>query len=250
MVTSCTLTPFTPSSHERSLLLEYIVQWLLDVHRPTPSLVCLKPGQINHAYSYLYWIFFFLNWTTSSVSDSFRFNNCSLPHLLIFKLHKKVNTLSAVHVVKNFRFTLFLLIDNNNLTNLFTRNIIEKICNLMIYVFIEICNVWFILLTVKVSFIRYLSGNISVTFFIQILVCNVKMHFRFENFDSKMERMWRILRFQDEHRVRIRFVNRRKVSSGAERWHRARNIYLNYPKLHEVFLYSTSKMWVHLECAI
>lgn len=159
---------------------------------------------------------------------------------------KKVNTLSAVHVVKNFRFTLFLLIDNNYLTNLFPRNIIEKVCNLIIYVFIEIYNFWFTLLTVKVSSIRYLSGNISVTFFIQILVCNVKMHFRFENFDSKMERMWRILRFQDEHRVRIRFVNRRKVSSGAERWHHARNIYLNYPKLHEVFLYqqNVSAPWV------
>lgn len=56
-------------------------------------------------------------------------------------------------MVKNFWFKLFLLIDNNNLINLFIGNIIEKNCNLMICVFIEICNVWFILLMVKVLLI-------------------------------------------------------------------------------------------------
>lgn len=61
--------------------------------------------------------------------------------------------LLVVYVVKNFWFKLFLLIDNNNLINLFIGNIIGKICNLMIYVFIEICNVWFILLMVKVLLI-------------------------------------------------------------------------------------------------
>lgn len=61
--------------------------------------------------------------------------------------------LLVVYVVKNFWFILFLLIDNNNLINLFIGYIIGKICNLMIYVFIEICNVWFILLMVKVLLI-------------------------------------------------------------------------------------------------
>lgn len=61
--------------------------------------------------------------------------------------------LLVVYVVKNFWFKLFLLIDNNNLINLFIGNIIEKNCNLMICVFIEICNVWFILLMVKVLLI-------------------------------------------------------------------------------------------------